>query len=100
MKVIIGESQNTSGPLRYYKCNVCGHEDRWTESHRYIERPVSGQYEVQQYEIQFISCSDECRKVQREKFINWLSHYPGWNKIKSAKNYDMTFKTFFATDKA
>ncbi|MES2287528.1 MAG: hypothetical protein V4547_17670 [Bacteroidota bacterium] len=86
MEIIKGNGLKPTGSLRYYICNVCARESRWTEEHGYIERPVK------LFEEQFIICSNECRKVAREHFIKWLGSKEGWSIKKATLNFDETIK--------
>lgn len=85
VKVIVKNSNPIPAPecKRVYKCNVCGRESFWSDTHTYVERPNEF------WEEQFIACSDECRNNSRELFIKWLSTFKGWSIKKAAENYDI-----------
>lgn len=93
MKIVYINYENCNLPKfngPYHTCNVCGFVFPWTETHRGIERPVgSGIYG---YEALFITCSDDCRIIQRDFFIKWLSSFDEWTEITAADNYDRFIK--------
>lgn len=77
---------------KQYRCMVCGCWDEWTEHHGAFERIVGSGYAA--YDIEFVVCSDKCRKPEnlKEPFIAWLMKYPGFGKVKATKNYLQTIK--------
>lgn len=81
MTVIKGEGKNPTGIVHYYKCNVCGHEDRWTDNHCYVERPVT------MWEERFIICSDKCKENMKDIYIKWLGSKKGWTRISAMQNF-------------
>lgn len=84
MKVIVRNSNPIPSPIekRVHRCNVCGSERFWSDSHTHIERPAG------MFEEYFIACSDECRLKSREPFIKWLSSKEGWSKKSATDNFD------------
>ena len=86
MKVIEGGNINPTGLLTYYTCNVCGVESRWTENHAHVERPIGTGYSAG--EEQFITCSDDCRNSDKEKFILWLGNKDGCSLKSARQNYE------------
>lgn len=69
-----------------HTCNVCGCTFVWDENSRYIERAAGKG--MAGYEIEFKTCSDDCRKGMRQSFIEWLSKHSPWDKKKAAENFD------------
>lgn len=85
MKIVARNNNPTPAPgtRLYYRCNVCGSERFWSDTHRYIERPVGDWFEER-----FYICSDECRVNSRESFIKWLSDKDGWSVKKATENFE------------
>lgn len=73
---------------RLHTCNVCDSISSWTDGHRYVERMVGKGYRG--YEVQFVTCSDDCRKSNeyKEKYIKWLGSKECWSKKSAEENFD------------
>lgn len=83
MKVVVRNNNPIPATeKRVYKCNVCGMELFWSDTHTHIERPDG------MFDAYFIACSDLCRLKSREPFITWLSSKEGWNEKTAAENFD------------
>lgn len=90
LKAIIGGNTNPTQAPKYHICNVCRKESPWTEQHRHVERPIG--MKMNGWEEYFVTCSNECRKVQKEVFINWLGKKQGWSLKSAEENYEQTFE--------
>lgn len=88
----------TAEVRQQYQCQVCKQWGEWGNGHGAFERVVGNGYRA--YEIDFIVCSEECRKPEnlKEPFIAWLSSHEGWGKKRAENNFNETIKRLHDRD--